>query len=33
MSSANDLVLVSGASGFLGTAVCLAYLEKGFRYA
>jgi len=27
----NDLVLVSGASGFLGTAVCLAYLEKGYR--
>lgn len=30
-TTTNDLVLVSGASGFLGTAVCLAYLEKGFR--
>jgi len=26
-----DLVLVSGTSGFLGTAVTLAYLEKGYR--
>ncbi|BGP43877.1 hypothetical protein JCM10449v2_007934 [Rhodotorula kratochvilovae] len=26
-----DLVLVSGASGFVGTAVVLAYLEKGYR--
>ncbi|GAA6056229.1 hypothetical protein JCM3770_002098 [Rhodotorula araucariae] len=26
-----DLVLVSGASGFVGTAVVLAFLEKGYR--
>ncbi|GJN94209.1 hypothetical protein Rhopal_007283-T1 [Rhodotorula paludigena] len=29
--SASQLVLVSGASGFVGTAVTLAYLEAGYR--
>ena len=30
-ASSSDLVLVTGASGFLGTGVTLAFLEQGYR--